>query len=135
MLIMVANKKKLKRIIIGVVVALLAIGGIIFGVVKNHSTPTFNIIDEASLPYERGTKANSGYVAMTCNVEMCIRDSFTSDNLYYVVYTLHSCFCRMHQYYASIFDILIFYSIDYYIWLFSILPINSIYIPFKCRIS
>ena len=34
MLIMVANKKKLKRIIIGVVVALLAIGGIIFGVVK-----------------------------------------------------------------------------------------------------
>lgn len=70
MLIMVANKKKLKRIIIGVVVALLAIGGIIFGVVKNHSTPTFNIIDEASLPYERGTKANSGYVAMTCNVDL-----------------------------------------------------------------
>ena len=70
MLIMVANKKKLKRIIIGVVVALLSIGGIIFGVVKNHSTPTFNIIDEASLPYERGTKANSGYVAMTCNVDL-----------------------------------------------------------------
>lgn len=76
MLIMVANKKKLKNILIAVVVVLLAVGGIIFGFTRNNGTPTFNLMQAADLPYERGTKTNSGYVAITCNVDLGWEDEY-----------------------------------------------------------
>ncbi|WP_122638178.1 MULTISPECIES: polysaccharide deacetylase family protein [unclassified Romboutsia] len=75
MLIMVANKKKLKKIGIGVLVILLIIGGVFWGM-KSSITPTFNFNDLADLPYERGTKANSGYVAITCNVDLGWEDEY-----------------------------------------------------------
>lgn len=37
---------------------------------KNKGTkPTFELFDQANLPYTQGTK-NSGYVALTCNVDL-----------------------------------------------------------------
>ena len=70
MIMMVLNKNKLKKIVLSIVVVILVLGGIIFMFNKNNSTPTFNLFDAASLPYDRGTKENSGYVALTCNVDL-----------------------------------------------------------------
>lgn len=76
MLIMVANKKKLKKIFIGVLVVLFTIGGIIFGLKKSGTVPSFNLNDMAEIPYERGTKVDSGYVAITCNVDLGWEDEY-----------------------------------------------------------
>lgn len=70
MIMMVVNKKKLKKIIIAVVVVVLALTGLIFALGKSSSKPTFNLFDAAELPYNQGTKTNSGYVALTCNVDL-----------------------------------------------------------------
>lgn len=76
MLIMVANKKKLKRISIWVLIILLLVGGFLLWNKDGSLKPTFNLMDVADLPYERGTKANSGYVAITCNVDLGWEDEY-----------------------------------------------------------
>ena len=35
-----------------------------------------NILDLAKLPYTQGTKKNSGYVALTCNVDLGWEDEY-----------------------------------------------------------
>ena len=70
MIMMVLNKKKVKKIIISVVVILLAIIGIVFMVKQSKSETTFNLFDSVDAPYYQGTKVNSGYVALTCNVDL-----------------------------------------------------------------
>lgn len=70
MIMMVLNKNKLKKIILSVIAAVVILGGVVFALNKNSSTPTFNLFDAAELPYDRGTKENSGYVALTCNVDL-----------------------------------------------------------------
>ncbi|MGL5693194.1 MAG: polysaccharide deacetylase family protein [Peptostreptococcaceae bacterium] len=81
MLIMVANKKKLKTILIGIVAVLFIVGGIMFGICRNNGMPTFNLMNMADLPYERGTKVNSGYVAITCNVDLGWEDEYVESIL------------------------------------------------------
>lgn len=81
MLIMVANKKKLKKILIGIAAILFIVGGIMFGVYKSNKIPTFNFINMADLPYERGTKVDSGYVAITCNVDLGWEDEYVESIL------------------------------------------------------
>ncbi|HSQ87911.1 polysaccharide deacetylase family protein [Romboutsia sp.] len=70
MIMMVANKKKLKKVIILVLVAILAIIGILFMLKQSKSETTFNLFDSADVPYYQGTKVKSGYVALTCNVDL-----------------------------------------------------------------
>lgn len=67
---MVMNKSKLKRIILSVVAIIVLIVGCIFMLNKNNSTQTFKLIEGESLPYTQGNKPNSGYVALTCNVDL-----------------------------------------------------------------
>ncbi|MDK2585041.1 polysaccharide deacetylase family protein [Romboutsia sedimentorum] len=70
MIMMVVSKNKLKKIIISVVVVILAIMGIVFMVKQSKSEATFNIFDSADTPYYQGTKVESGYVGLTCNVDL-----------------------------------------------------------------
>lgn len=70
MIMMVINKNKLKKIIISLVIVLLVVIGILFMVIKNKSETTFNLFQSADVPYYQGTKAESGYVALTCNVDL-----------------------------------------------------------------
>lgn len=67
---MVMNKSKLKKIILSVVAIIVLIVGCIFMLNKNNSTQTFKLIEGESLPYTQGNKQNSGYVALTCNVDL-----------------------------------------------------------------
>lgn len=70
MIMMVLNKTKLKKIIIIVVCIILALtGGIIF-LNRDKSKPTFNFFERVELPHTQGTKTDSGYVALTCNVDL-----------------------------------------------------------------
>ncbi len=70
MMMMVINKKKLKKIIISLVIVILAVTGILFMIKQNKSETTFNLFDSADSPYYQGTKVQSGYVALTCNVDL-----------------------------------------------------------------
>ncbi|WP_270939809.1 polysaccharide deacetylase family protein [Romboutsia lituseburensis] len=70
MIMMVVNKKKLKKIIISLAIILLVILGILFMIKKGNSTTTFNRFDSTEAPYYQGTKVESGYVALTCNVDL-----------------------------------------------------------------
>ena len=70
MIMMVLNKSKLKKIIILVLVAVILLSGLIFFIGKRGSKPAFELIDIANVPYTQGTKQNSGYVALTCNVDL-----------------------------------------------------------------
>lgn len=76
MIMMVLNKGKLKKIIIFILLILLISGGIIFTLNKNESVPSINILDLAKAPYTQGTKKNSGYVALTCNVDLGWEDEY-----------------------------------------------------------
>ncbi|WP_434796790.1 polysaccharide deacetylase family protein [Terrisporobacter vanillatitrophus] len=76
MIMMVLNKGKLKKIIIFILIILLIICGIAFTLKKNQSTPSINILDLAKAPYTQGTKKNSGYVALTCNVDLGWEDEY-----------------------------------------------------------
>ncbi len=69
MIMMVLNKNKLKKFITIAIIMILAIVGIIF-MGKNSSKPTINTLYKASEPYYNGTKQNSGYVAISCNVDL-----------------------------------------------------------------
>lgn len=71
MIMMVLTKKKIKKIIISVLVVLAFIAGVIFFLNRDLSKPTFNsYMANENLPYTQGTKSNSGYVALTCNVDL-----------------------------------------------------------------
>lgn len=70
MIMMVLNKNKLKRIIIIVALILLFLAGGMIFLNRDKSKPAFNLFDRVELPYTQGTKANSGYVALTCNVDL-----------------------------------------------------------------
>ena len=69
MIMMVLNKKKVKKILIISLVIVLAIIGIIF-MSKKGTTPTINMFYKAEEPYYNGTKSNSGHVAISCNVDL-----------------------------------------------------------------
>lgn len=75
MLMMVISKSKLKKIIISILVIIFIIGGILFTVRKN-SPESLNLLQMASEPYTRGTNENSGYVALTCNVDLGWEDEY-----------------------------------------------------------
>ena len=76
MIMMVLNKSKLKKILIFILIILLIVCGIIFTLKKNQSVPSINILDLAKAPYTQGTKKNSGYVALTCNVDLGWEDEY-----------------------------------------------------------
>ena len=70
MLMMVLNKSKLKKIIMWVLVLVALLSSAIFFMKNKGTKPTFELFDQANLPYTQGTKKNSGYVALTCNVDL-----------------------------------------------------------------
>lgn len=76
MIMMVLNKGKLKKILIFILIIFLIILGLVFTLKKNQSTPSINILDLAKAPYTQGTKQNSGYVALTCNVDLGWEDEY-----------------------------------------------------------
>lgn len=70
MIMVVLNKQKLKRLLVFILVIIFIVTGIIFTIRSNESSPTMNILDLAKEPYTQGTKVNSGYVALTCNIDL-----------------------------------------------------------------
>ena len=70
MIVMVLNKSKLKKIIVGVLVSIAFLSGAIFFMSNKGTKPAFELFDQANIPYTKGTKQNSGYVALTCNVDL-----------------------------------------------------------------
>lgn len=76
MIMMVISKGKLKKIIISILIILLIVAGIIFTMKENQSIPSINILDLAKAPYTQGTKKDSGYVALTCNVDLGWEDEY-----------------------------------------------------------
>ena len=76
MIMMVLNKGKLKKILIFILIILVIVAGLTFTLKRNQSTPSINILDLAKEPYNQGTKENSGYVALTCNVDLGWEDEY-----------------------------------------------------------
>ncbi len=70
MIMMVLNKSKLKKIIMWVLVLVALLSSAIFFMKNKGTKPTFELFDQANLPYTQGTKQHSGYVALTCNVDL-----------------------------------------------------------------
>ncbi|MEG0050673.1 MAG: polysaccharide deacetylase family protein [Terrisporobacter sp.] len=70
MIMVVVNKRKLKKLIIFILIILFIGGGIGLTIRNNKTYPTINILDLAKEPYTQGTKNNSGYVALTCNIDL-----------------------------------------------------------------
>ena len=70
MIMMVLNKSKLKKIIMWVLVLVALLSSAIFFMKNKGTKPTFELFDQANLPNTQGTKKNSGYVALTCNVDL-----------------------------------------------------------------
>ncbi len=69
-MMMVLSKEKLKKIIAIIVVILLIASGLMFLLSKEDGKEAFQLVDLEKLPYTQGTKAESGYVALTCNVDL-----------------------------------------------------------------
>lgn len=67
MIMMVLNKVKLRKIFVVGVSFFTLVFGMSFCIKKVN--PTFNFTD-VSLPYTQGTKKGSGYVGLTCNVDL-----------------------------------------------------------------
>ena len=76
MIMMVLNKKKLKKILIFILIILLIGGGILFTIKRNKNVPSMNVLDLAKAPYTQWTKKNSGYVALTCNIDLGWEDEY-----------------------------------------------------------
>lgn len=70
MIMMVLNKSKLKKIIMLVLIAVALLSGAIFFMKNKNTKPAFEFMEQVNLPYTQGTKQNSGYVALTCNVDL-----------------------------------------------------------------
>ena len=69
MMMIVLNKEKLKKIAIGIICMMLIIPSIVFLVSDTQSKATSKMINYEE-PYFTGIKSNSGYVALTCNVDL-----------------------------------------------------------------
>ncbi|WP_438651929.1 polysaccharide deacetylase family protein [Romboutsia sp.] len=67
---MVISKNKLKKIIIGIIAIVLVLYGIVFCLNRITDKTTFEPITAAQVPYDKGTKLNSKYVALICNVDL-----------------------------------------------------------------
>lgn len=76
MIMVVLNKQKLKRLLVFILVIIFIVTGIVFTIRSNESSPTMNILDLAKEPYTQGTKVNSGYVALTCNIDLGWEDEY-----------------------------------------------------------
>lgn len=70
MIMMVLSKGKLKKIILSIVSIIILVCGIVFMMNRGEISQTFNLKEGTELPYTQGTKQNSGYVALTCNVDL-----------------------------------------------------------------
>ncbi|KPI55383.1 polysaccharide deacetylase [Clostridioides difficile] len=70
MIMMVLNKSKLKKIVVLILVILLGLSGGVMVLKLFNNKPVFNLFNGVDLPYERGTKDKSGYVALTCNIDL-----------------------------------------------------------------
>ncbi len=70
MIMMVLSKEKLKKVILAIVLIIALVGGGLFIFKTYKSSQAFNLIEGDDLPYTQGTKLNSGYVALTCNVDL-----------------------------------------------------------------
>ena len=70
MIMMVMSKKKLKKIIFTILAIVIAICTSVYVYNKINQKPAFEMIDQAKIPYTQGTKESSGYVALTCNVDL-----------------------------------------------------------------
>jgi peptidoglycan/xylan/chitin deacetylase (PgdA/CDA1 family) len=66
---MVLTKRKLKKIISVILAIMIIIAGSVVLLSKN-TQEVFNLMVGAQLPYERGDKKDSGYVALTCNIDL-----------------------------------------------------------------
>lgn len=76
MIMMVINKRKLKKIIVFIAIILFIVGGVIYTL--NKSSQTINLLEmaENKEPYITGTNIYSGYVAITCNVDLGWEDEY-----------------------------------------------------------
>ena len=70
MIMMVISKNKLKKIILGILSAILLVSGLIFLINRVGEKAVFGLSESNQIPYYTGIKANSGYVALTCNVDL-----------------------------------------------------------------
>lgn len=70
MIMIVLNKDKLKKIILGIVSVILVIAGVAFLINRVDAKATSKLLDSQQQPYFTGTKLNSGYVALTCNIDL-----------------------------------------------------------------
>ncbi|MGL5313358.1 MAG: polysaccharide deacetylase family protein [Peptostreptococcaceae bacterium] len=69
MIMMVLNKEKLKKIILGIISVILIVSGLFFLINRMETKVTSQMLDSTQ-PYFTGTKPNSGYVALTCNIDL-----------------------------------------------------------------
>lgn len=69
MIMMVLNKEKLKKIIIGIIGVIVIVSGLFFLINRMETKVTSQMLD-LTQPYFTGTKLNSGYVALTCNIDL-----------------------------------------------------------------
>ena len=69
MIMIVLNKEKIKKITLGIICMILIIPGIAFLVNDTQAKATSKMGDSEQ-PYFTGIKPNSGYVALTCNVDL-----------------------------------------------------------------
>lgn len=70
MIMMVINKKKLKKIILWVIAMILVLSGIMFLTKESSNKTTFELITASQVPYNTGIKKGSNHVALTCNVDL-----------------------------------------------------------------
>ncbi len=69
MIMMVLNKSKLKNHNTNFSSVISIIRRVMVLKLFNNK-PVFNLFNGVDLPYERGTKDKSGYVALTCNIDL-----------------------------------------------------------------
>lgn len=69
MIMIVLNKEKIKKITLGIICMILIIPGIAFLANDTQAKATSKMVDSEQ-PYFTGIKPNSGYVALTCNVDL-----------------------------------------------------------------
>ena len=69
MIMMVLNKEKLKKIILGIISVILIVSGLFFLINRMETKVTSQML-YSTQPYFTGTKPNSGYVALTCNIDL-----------------------------------------------------------------
>lgn len=69
MMMIILNKEKLKKIALSIVSIIVVIPALIFLINDTEAKYTYKMLD-VNQPYFTGIKPNSGYVALTCNVDL-----------------------------------------------------------------